>query len=83
MWGVELVRSKTSREAFSPELQFGLGVQNHAFENGLVCRSLGSAIAFAPPLIATTQQIDQIADRFKRALDTALDDYSRSGGKLG
>jgi len=82
MWGVELVRSKKTREAFAPELQFGLGVQNHAFENGLVCRSLGSAIAFAPPLISTTAQIEQISDRFKRALDTALDDYTRTGGKL-
>lgn len=83
MWGVELVRNKKTRETFAPETQLGIAVQNHAFENGLVCRSLGTAIAFAPPLIATTEQIDQIADRFKRALDSALDDYTRSGGKLG
>ena len=76
------MRNKKTREAFAPDLQFGLGVQNHAFENGLVCRSLGTAIAFAPPLISTLEQIEQIAARFKRALDTALDDYIRSGGRL-
>lgn len=82
MWGVELVRSKETREAFAPDLQFGIGVQNRAFENGLVCRSLGTAIALAPPLICTIEQIEHIADRFKRALDTSLEEYTRSGGKL-
>lgn len=82
MWGVELVRSKETREAFAPDLKFGIGVQNRAFENGLVCRSLGTAIALAPPLICTIEQIEHIADRFKRALDTSLEEYTRSGGKL-
>lgn len=82
MWGIELVRNKKTREAFAPDLQFGIGVQNRAFENGLVCRSLGTAIALAPPLICTMDQIEAIAARFKRALNTALDDYTRSGGTL-
>ncbi|KQU88117.1 aminotransferase [Ensifer sp. Root31] len=82
MWGVELVSNKQTREAFAADLQFGLGVQNRAFENGLVCRSLGSAIAFAPPLVCTNDQLDEIASRFKRALDSSLDAYIASGGKL-
>jgi 4-aminobutyrate--pyruvate transaminase len=83
MWGVELVRNKDTREPFPADKQFGMDVQNRAFENGLVCRSLGTAIALAPPLISTEEQIDEIVRRFKRALDSALDAYAASGEKLG
>ena len=83
MWGVELVRNKATREAFPPEMQFGLDVQARAFEKGLVCRSLGTAIAFAPPLISTEEQIDEIVHIFRGALDSALDAYTASGGQLG
>ncbi|MBZ3695905.1 aspartate aminotransferase family protein [Phyllobacterium calauticae] len=80
MWAVELVRDKQSKEAFAPDMQFGLGVQNRAFERGLVCRSLGTGIALAPPLICTEEQIDEIVARFTQALDASLDAYSASGG---
>lgn len=82
MWGVELVQNKMTKAAFAPELQLGLTLQNHAYENGLICRSLGTAIAFAPPLISTTAQLDEMAARFKNALDKTLDEYIASGGTL-
>jgi len=83
MWGVEIVRDKRTREAFPAEMQFGIGIQNRAFENGLVCRSLGTAIAFAPPLISTPEQIDAVVSRFRDALDRSLDAYLAGGGRLG
>lgn len=83
MWGVEIVRDKRTREAFPAEMQFGIGIQNRAFENGLVCRSLGTAIAFAPPLISTLEQIDAVVSRFRDALDRSLDAYLAGGGRLG
>lgn len=83
MWGVEIVKSKATRESFPAEMQFGLNIQNRAFQKGLVCRSLGTAIALAPPLISTESQIDQIVKRLRFALDEALNDYLGSGAKLG
>ena len=81
--GGEIVRDKQTREAFPAEMQFGIGIQNRAFENGLVCRSLGTAIAFAPPLISTPEQIDAVVSRFRDALDRSLDAYLAGGGRLG
>jgi 4-aminobutyrate--pyruvate transaminase len=83
MWGVELVQNKETRQAFPAELQFVLNVQQRAFESGLICRALGNAIAFAPPLICSTEQIDEIGGRFKKALDGALENFTANGGKLG
>lgn len=83
MWGIEIVRDKATKEAFLPETQFNLGIQNRAFENGLICRSLGTAIAFAPPLIINEEQIDEIVGRFAHALDGAFEAYTASGGTPG
>jgi len=82
MWGVEIVRNKQTRAAFPTEMAFGLDIQQRAFAKGLICRALGSTIAFAPPLICTAEQIDQIVTIFRAALDSALDAYLATGGKL-
>jgi 4-aminobutyrate--pyruvate transaminase len=37
-------------------------------EEGVIFRAIGDIIAFCPPLIVTEQQIDEIFDRFGRAL---------------
>ena len=82
MWGVELVRSKQTREAFPATQKFGLGVQNHAFERGLVVRALGDSLVFAPPLIINEAQVDEMLKRFAAALDAGLHDYIKNGGAL-
>ena len=82
MWGVEVVRSKRTREPFPIEHRVGARVQSEAFARGLVCRALGDTIVFAPPLIVTERQIDEMLERFSKALDAARVGYMSEGGEI-
>ncbi|HEV2510468.1 aminotransferase [Bosea sp. (in: a-proteobacteria)] len=79
MWGIELVRSKATRQAFEPSLKFGLEIQRLAFENGLIVRALGDTLIMTPPLIITPEGIDDAVDRFTKALDLGLDLLTTKG----
>ena len=82
MWGVELVRSKRTREAFPADQKMPADVQQRAYENGLVIRALGDAVVFAPPLIIDDVQVDAMLDRLQAALDGSLTAYLAGGGEL-
>lgn len=82
MWGVELVRSKRTREPFPADQKLAADIQQRAFENGLVVRALGDAVVFAPPLIIDDAQVDAALDRFNAALDSGLAAYLARGGEL-
>lgn len=43
--------------------------QDAAFERGLICRALGSAIALSPPLIISESDIDEIGSILRAAID--------------
>jgi 4-aminobutyrate--pyruvate transaminase len=69
---VELVQDKASREPFPPELGIGAALAACAQERGLLLRAMGDAAAFAPPLIITEAEIDELLERFGQALDDIL-----------
>jgi 4-aminobutyrate--pyruvate transaminase len=68
---IELVRNKKTREAFDPKLAVGLKTAGFSQQHGLITRAMMDTIGFCPPLIITEPQIDQIFDRFAKALDDA------------
>ncbi len=66
---VELVANKTTRQNFDPAKAVGATCAAFAQEEGLIQRSLaGDALAFCPPMIITEGEIDEMFDRFERAL---------------
>ena len=67
--GLELVRDKTSKEAFDPAMEIGGQVYALAQEEGLIIRALGDILAVCPPLIISDDEIDQLFDRLGAALD--------------
>lgn len=69
MWGVELVADKQTRAPFPPAAEIPQKVSAAAYENGLVCRAIGTTIALAPPLIVNETEIDQIIARLTASLD--------------
>lgn len=69
--GVELVRDKSSREAFAPTAGIGALLQAEAQKNGLLVRALGDIIAFSPPLVIRDTEINLLLDRFALALEGA------------
>jgi L-2,4-diaminobutyrate transaminase len=70
---LELMADKTGRTPFVPELKVSNRVAQAALARGLIVRPLGinDIIGFAPPLVATRADIDEIVGITRQALDTA------------
>ncbi len=67
--GLELVADKDTKASFDPEQKVGIFLTARARELGLIIRSLNDVAAFCPPLIIDEGQIDEMMDRFSKALD--------------
>ena len=68
--GVELVADKAARANFPAAKMVGMACANFAQEEGIFTRAmLNDRLAFCPPLIITEAEIDEMFDRFTRALD--------------
>jgi 4-aminobutyrate--pyruvate transaminase len=63
-----------SRSADGTEGAMGAAVMAKAEQHGLLVRAIGDTIAFAPALIATTAQIEEIANLFDAAYEDLLAD---------
>jgi len=69
---IEIVANKEHQEAFKDGSVGGFAVQA-CQDEGLIIRAVaGSSLAFCPPLIITEAQIDEIFDKFGRALEATL-----------
>ena len=66
--GLEFVADKATKAPFAQPGAVGLRLVELAHEEGLIIRAMGDTIAFCPPLIVTGAQIDEMFDRFDRAL---------------
>jgi 4-aminobutyrate--pyruvate transaminase len=66
---VELVRNRATKEGFDPKQGVGVYLSRRAQEHGLIVRAMVDNIAFTPPLIITETQVDEMIDKFGRALD--------------
>ncbi len=66
---LELVADKASKRPFEPAKGVGAYCAAHSEAHGTIARAMGENIAFCPPLIITEAQIDEMFDRFARALD--------------
>ncbi len=66
---LELVRDKTTKEAFDPKLGVGAFFQGQAESEGLIIRAIGDTIAVCPPLIIVEEEIDELLGCLGRALE--------------
>jgi len=72
--GLELVADKRSKRSFDPKLGVAARCTRFAEEQGLIVRSvIGDTLTLSPPLVITSQEIDELFDRLGRALDLTLD----------
>jgi 4-aminobutyrate--pyruvate transaminase len=67
--GIELVADKRTRAAHEPAGKAGKIADRGGKENGLVLRVIGDRLAFAPPLIISEAEIDDMVARVGRTLD--------------
>jgi len=67
--GIELVADKTTKAPFDPGQGAGNTLTAETNKHGLILRQIGDAQAFAPPLVISEAEIDEMLDRFGKALD--------------
>lgn len=79
MAALEFVADKDSKERLDPSLKVGARVSAAALANGLIARAMphGDILGFSPPLVVTKEEVDEIIDRARRALDTVTDELVR------
>jgi len=65
---LEFVADKATKAAFDPPGSMGAKIAEACHEEGLIIRAIGDVIAFCPPLIIKPAEIDEMFNRFERAL---------------
>jgi len=70
---VELVANRHTKAAFDPIGKVGAECLKNCQDNGLICRAIGDVMAFCPPLIITPAQIDELFDKFDKAMALTLE----------
>ncbi len=71
---VELVKNKTTRERFPKPGSTGTVCRDHALRTGLVLRATGDTMLMSPPLVISEQQIDEMLQKTRAALDLTARD---------
>jgi 4-aminobutyrate--pyruvate transaminase len=72
--GLELVADKTSKQSFEGSVGIAPRAVRFAEQEGLIVRALaGDVISVCPPLVISSEEIDELFARLKRALDRTLD----------
>jgi L-2,4-diaminobutyrate transaminase len=74
MVAVEFVADKKTHRFFDQQAQPHRIVQRQALEEGVLVRALpyGEIVSFSPPLCITRSEIDEVIERFGRALQRAM-----------
>lgn len=73
---LELVRNKQTRERLDTQAgTSGVVCRTGCLENGLVMRAVGDGMIVAPPVIMSTEEVDMLIERAKKALDYTAKHY--------
>ncbi len=70
--GFELVRDRSTREPYSFEYRAGWRVYLEGLKNGVILRPLGNVTYLFLPLCTTVDQIEDIIDRTRSSISSAL-----------
>ena len=65
----ELMSNAEKLTSVSPDI--AAAVAEAMMEEGVICRNIGEALCFCPPLIITEQDADRIVDAMRKALTAA------------
>ncbi|PSJ42632.1 hypothetical protein C7H85_16750 [Zobellella endophytica] len=78
---LEFSSNKAKREHFDPNLKVGPQIAAACLEQGLIARAMphGDILGFAPPLVVTKGEVDDIVERTAKAVNKVTDKLVRSG----
>ncbi len=70
--GIEFVRDLKTKEPFAANTAFGVRVGRRALAHGLLCRFDPNWLAFGPPLVVTTEQLEEMLAVLDRSIGATL-----------
>ncbi len=73
--GIELMQDKEGKVPFDPALQMAGGICQAARGYGLIVRNIGDVVIFMPPLVSTTEQIDEMLTKLEKSMKDVLDKF--------
>ena len=81
---VEFVADRGQKTRFDPALKVGARISQAARDRGLIARAMphGDILGFAPPLIMTEAEIDEMVEIALAAVKQVSDELTRQGIKL-
>ena len=85
MGAVEFVADRERKTRFDPALKVGARISKAARDRGLIARAMphGDILGFAPPLVTTRGEVDEIVDIAERAVRQVMDELTREGDAAG
>ncbi|MEM6414245.1 MAG: aminotransferase [Pseudomonadota bacterium] len=68
---IEFIADPKNKERFDPSLKVGAQLSAACLANGVISRAMphGDILGFAPPLVTTPSDVDEIVERVERAVD--------------
>ncbi|MET4236471.1 L-2,4-diaminobutyrate transaminase [Bradyrhizobium sp. LA6.10] len=75
---IEFVADRQTKRRFDPELKVGARISKAARDLGLIARAMphGDILGFAPPLVVSEAEIDEIVDLAYRATKQVMDELA-------
>ncbi|WP_128932060.1 aminotransferase [Bradyrhizobium zhanjiangense] len=76
---IEFVADRQTKRRFDPQLKVGARISKAARERGLIARAMphGDILGFAPPLVVTEFEIDEIVELAYRATKQVMDELAK------
>ncbi|KFC70870.1 Adenosylmethionine-8-amino-7-oxononanoate aminotransferase [Bosea sp. LC85] len=76
---LEFVADRSAKTRFNPALKVGARISKAARDRGLIARAMphGDILGFAPPLVTTRDEIDEIVGIAEKAVRQVLDELAR------
>ncbi len=72
LWAVELLADLKTRKPLDPKLAVGSWIRDYCYKNGMILRNNGDILVYAPALIMTQAEIDEMLARTDKAIAAAV-----------
>lgn len=81
MAAIEFVADRGKKKRFDPSLKVGARISKAARDRGLIVRAMphGDILGFAPPLVATKAEVEEIVGIAESAVHFVMDELTREG----
>ncbi len=81
LWALELMADPKKKVPFDPDLGVGSWIREYCWQKGMILRNNGDILVYAPALIMTKAQVDDMVDLSEEAIAAAVKKFSARAGR--